>query len=155
MKTQKGFTLVELVVIIVILGILAAVAIPRFADLQSDARMAKIDGALGGMKAAASLAHAMQLVANLDPSDSVTMEGMPVTMIHGYPTADDLGIVAALGGTGFSSDFFITGGDTGAASVLTVATDAGNANCKVTYTSPVEEKTAPVYSVSPARTDCN
>ncbi len=84
-KQQSGFTLIELIMVIVILGILSAFALPRFADLSGDAELAATQGALGAAKSAAAIAHSSWL-AKGGTATSVDLEGQSVDIVNGYPT---------------------------------------------------------------------
>ena len=109
MKNSKGFTLIELVIVIVILGILAATAAPKFANLQKEARAAAVKGLEGSIKAAANIVRGKWLaidnvsVTNVDIDgdgvDNVSVYYNAVGLnaaINGYPTETADGIVRAL-----------------------------------------------------------
>jgi MSHA pilin protein MshA len=87
-KQQSGFTLIELVIVIVILGLLAATALPRFSNLTQSARVASLNGVAGSLRSAASIAHATQLVtAGASSNTAVSLDGVSVAMTNGWPTA--------------------------------------------------------------------
>ena len=86
---QKGFTLIELVVVIVILGILAVTAVPKFIDLQDDAKTATLNAVKASMQTAATIVHSKSLIAGNETSATGTVDvnGVTVGIAYGYPTS--------------------------------------------------------------------
>lgn len=153
LRQQQGFTMIELIMVIVILGVLSAFALPRFADLGTSARGAAIDGIAGAMRSAVGIARAQALAAGetncanppVATADTICLDGLTVTLDSGFPVADDVaGIIRASGlteGT-FTSDAFTDGdytytrvaGVSGTSDGTLTIAFTGVANCSVVYT---------------------
>ena len=128
---HSGFTLIELVIVIVILGILAAAALPRFSDLSTDARVSAVNGLAGSIRSAASIAHATQLAKGYSAAIPVTLEGTAIGMSATYPAATNISmaltdfsgftVVAAVANNTSAYEFRLS----------------NRADCKVTYTEPL------------------
>ncbi len=142
--------------VIVILGILAAFALPRFADLGADARKSTIQGAAGSIKSAAAIAHSKWLAEGTKPS-SVKLENLDIAMVNGYPQAlasRTTGILAAAqvyaaATTDSNRDFDLvgTGGANAGDSITVKSKDLPTGGkCEITYTAPADGS-APVVTV--------
>lgn len=91
-SNQQGFTLIELVVVIVILGILAVTAAPKFIDLTSDARESVMQGVKGSIESAVSLAQSRALIkGQTGATGAIEINGTFYALVNGYPAAEALG----------------------------------------------------------------
>ncbi|RYU69155.1 prepilin-type N-terminal cleavage/methylation domain-containing protein [Aliivibrio finisterrensis] len=152
MKRQGGFTLIELVVVIVILGILAVTAAPKFLNLQSDARASSLQGLKGAMAGAAGIVYGKAAIEGVERKSSTDMGADKVddiTTHFGYPTADAAGIGAAV--VGLNDDWSIVSGSTPTPTGTIEYTfkSGANENCKVSYSASVSGA-APVISAAVA-----
>ena len=100
---QQGFTLIELILVIVILGVLSVVAAPKFIDLNSDAKKATLQGLAAAIQSAAELTYMKAITNGVEKESSnndVTINGERVELKYGYPEArpdkGGLGIIELL-----------------------------------------------------------
>ncbi|MES2090087.1 MAG: type II secretion system protein [Pseudomonadota bacterium] len=179
---QTGFTMIELIVVIVILGILSAVALPRFTNIQGDARRAKLNAARGAIASASAMVHGSAIVrqglvqpvclgsgavptapttiAALTGNGQLCTENGNIDVNRLYPSATLAGVVAVAGlvpgNVVPTAATLATEGYAAVAAggVVTVQVPGGSnpATCAFTYTAPAALGAAPVISQLTAAT---
>ena len=136
-SSQRGFTLIELIVVIVILGILAAFAVPKFMGLEDQARVASVNAMAGSLQSAATMAHGVWEASGNPPTITVPGVATAITIRGGYP--DNTSIQLLLQDT---SGFTLNANGN-----RFTPNGAKNANCWVQYNQAPANASAP-FTVS-------
>ncbi|EGU56796.1 MshA, mannose-sensitive hemaglutinin [Vibrio nigripulchritudo ATCC 27043] len=159
MKRQGGFTLIELVVVIVILGILAVTAAPKFLNLQGDARESSLQGLKGAMNGAAGIVYGKSAIEGeegVSKGAATTPIASGIDTHFGYPSAETDGIQLAVEGLPADWDTAVSGAGSAGASYLATfkaspthadATAIANTNCYVSYAEAENSSSAPTITV--------
>ncbi|RJG49979.1 type II secretion system protein [Motilimonas pumila] len=154
LNKQSGFTLIELVIVIIVLGILAATAAPKFIDLQTDARQSALNGLKAALEGGATLTYAKAAIAGKEKDATAAdldVDGRTVNIIFGYPTALNVGIGAAVdlsSGDWATTEVAAAGGEPAILQIAaTGTTPETNGSCWVEYAETETATDRPVISI--------
>lgn len=156
-KAQAGFTLIELVAVIVLLGILAATALPLFINLQGDAKASVIESMKGTVKSVSSQAYAKALVSGqTGATGSIEVDGITINLKFGYPDRTGIWDLIDYDPAKFDEEAPAATANTSHIG-YNLNSDTGNLvtddDCHVTYVEAANATTKPV--ISTVVTSCN
>ena len=170
MKKQNGFTLIELVVVIIILGILAVTAAPKFINLQGDARVSTLQGMKAAIQGSNSLVYSKSAIAGVESQDDTTVNigtGTAANVSYGYLQATEADLENALdvvfAATG--ADWIVDATTARVAGVpatptdatpgtITIRQDGAPTTCILIYSEAVNGTSSPTFSDTPDADDC-
>ncbi|WP_333608360.1 prepilin-type N-terminal cleavage/methylation domain-containing protein [Arsukibacterium sp.] len=154
-RSQAGFTLIELIIVIVILGILAVTAAPKFLNFGSDANRSVLSGVRGSLESAGSLVYGKSIIAGVQGTAAADteVEGIPVTF--GYPKATSAALSAAAELSDFVfgvavAEVIAAGAVTTPGSIrigATAAATTDDGNCYLLYTASGTAGSKPVITI--------
>jgi len=154
MKRSAGFTLIELIIVIVILGILAVTAAPKFMNMQGEARISTINGMKASVQSAANMVYSKAIIKGIEkypagasasvPLDSATNTTNVVTTNYGYPTSNDTGIKVVVDFN--SSDWTAT--SNASSTYYFYPSTGGSTTCAVTYVAATSTATPTISTVT-------
>lgn len=148
-----GFTLIELILVISIVGLLSAAAIPRYINMQTQARTAKAQSVYGSVRSAAALARAncaLDLAGLVAPSTctkgggTTNMDGAAVEMVNQFPAATMNGIIAAAQVSAAADGVTITAGNP----IVIDMNGGASPNCRISYTAATAGPVAPAITLT-------
>ncbi|ARD20608.1 type II secretion system protein [Shewanella japonica] len=143
-KREQGFSLIELVVVIIVLGILSVIAAPKFIDLKQDAYAGQMQGVSGAIGSAKELVHSACVIsrdcdstAPASGSNTIVVEGERISLAYGYPRNTEAGIARAINIVD-GDDFELTRYNIGGRSGLRIrpAADYSVNDCEIRYSEP-------------------
>ncbi|MDD8060914.1 MULTISPECIES: type II secretion system protein [Shewanella] len=156
---NNGFTLIELVVVIIILGVLAVVAAPKFISLKSDAYASSMQGVAAAINSAKTMVYSACVIStSCDETaaagtgnglgNSITVQGQSITLAFGYPRHTDAGIARMINITN-GVDFEITTYNTSTRTGLRIRPNADYAanKCEIRYSHPLAAGEQPLVEV--------
>lgn len=148
-RSQKGFTIIELIMVMLILGILAAFAIPRYVNLASNARIASVQGLAGSIRSAAYLANVQWTAESASDANlnSIVVNGVTINILNRFPTTTDIPELLQ------STDGFTFSLPGSIATFKKIGAPNNGDNCKVEYGGASSNPNDPVLIV-PTTDDC-